>query len=363
MPFPYSPDKYQDQLSEKENRLQALLADWDTPALELFESSPSYYRMRAEFRFWHEGDKSYFAMFNPCDPKKPLEVKDFPVGSRLINELMTKVRDAVHEDPELRFKLFQVEFLTTKSGDALITLIYHRQLGEEWEVRGRHWQKVWGFPVIGRARKLRLVLERDYVTETLNISGKEYHFKQYENGFTQPNAGVCEQMVSWAVDNTANSQHGDLMEMYCGNGNFSIPMAGNFKQALGTEISRTSVKSAQENINLNNRTNLKIARMASEDLSKSWVHNETNRKFEEFGIDDYEFDTVLVDPPRAGLDEDTVELTKRFRRIVYISCNPESMVENIEALKNDYKITAFALFDQFPYTHHMEAGVILERND
>jgi len=276
-------------------------------------------------------------------------------------KLASQYTDAPIDYRSNEFLLAEKELI--EGPDALITLIYHRQLGEEWEVRGRHWQKVWGFPVIGRARKLRLVLERDYVTETLNISGKEYHFKQYENGFTQPNAGVCEQMVSWAVDNTANSQHGDLMEMYCGNGNFSIPMAGNFKQALGTEISRTSVKSAQENINLNNRTNLKIARMASEDLSKSWVHNETNRKFEEFGIDDYEFDTVLVDPPRAGLDEDTVELTKRFRRIVYISCNPESMVENIEALKNDYKITAFALFDQFPYTHHMEAGVILERND
>lgn len=153
------------------------------------------------------------------------------------------------------------------------------------------------------------------------------------------------------------------MEMYCGNGNFSIPMSTNFQRALGTEISRTSVKSAQENIALNGRANLSIARMASEDLSKSWILNEPNKKFDEFKIDTYKFDTVLVDPPRAGLDADTIELIKNFRRIVYVSCNPSSLVDNIESLQDTYKISSFALFDQFPYTDHMEAGIVLERRE
>ena len=140
-------------------------------------------------------------------------------------------------------------------------------------------------------------------------------------------------------------------------------MAGNFRSALGTEISRTAVNSAQVNIDMNSCQNLKIARMASEDLSKAWIHNEPNRRFNEFGIQNYDFDTVLVDPPRAGLDADTVELLKRFRRIIYISCNPETMAANIENLKSDYLLSAVALFDQFPYTHHMEAGVVLERSE
>lgn len=361
MPFPYDPQNYDQQLSDKANRLKELFKGWETPELEVFQSPKSHYRMRAEFRVWHEDDRSFFAMFKKEDPRKPVCVEDFPIAAELINDLMDKVISAIHEDPELRFKLFQVEFLTTKAGDALITLIYHRQLNETWEERGRHWQQQWGVPVIGRARKQRLVLDRDFVNEKLNINGREFSFRQYENGFTQPNAFVCEDMVSWAVKHTANSQQGDLMEMYCGNGNFSIPMAENFKKALGTEISRTSVKCANENIELNQRTNLKIARMASEDLSKAWLHNEPNRRFNEFGIDGYNFDTVLVDPPRAGLDEDSVELLKRFNRIVYISCNPNTLIDNLEGLKEEYNLTAFAFFDQFPYTDHMEAGVILER--
>jgi tRNA (uracil-5-)-methyltransferase len=317
--------------------------------------------MRAEFRYWHEGDRSFYAMFAPEDRRKPIEVTQFPVASTLVNDLMSKVNEAVHQDDELRHKLFQIEFLTTAAGDALITLIYHRQLDENWQQRANYWQEQWGFPVIGRARKLRLVLDRDFVNEELTIAGKPYKFRQYENGFTQPNAGVCQQMVTWAVDNTTGSKDKDLMEMYCGNGNFSIPMAQNFRRALGTEISRTSVNSAQENIEINNIRNLKIARMASEDLSNCWLKGQKSRRFNEFEIDSYDFDTVLVDPPRAGLDETTIELLKRFRRIVYVSCNPESMINNILTLKENYKMTACALFDQFPYTHHMEAGVVLER--
>ncbi|MDN3649637.1 tRNA (uridine(54)-C5)-methyltransferase TrmA [Reinekea marina] len=363
MPFPFAPEQYEQQLTEKSERLTSLLANWNHPSLEVFRSETHNYRMRAEFRYWHEGDRSFYAMFAPEDRRTPVEVTDFPVASTLVNELMTQVNDAVHEDDDLRRKLFQVEFLTTTSGDALITLIYHRQLDDQWQERAKYWQSQWGFPVIGRARKLRLVLERDYVQETLSIAGKSYHFRQYENGFTQPNAGVCQHMVSWAVQHSQGNSDKDLMEMYCGNGNFSIPMAQNFRKALGTEISRTSVNSAQENIELNNIENLKIARMASEDLSNCWIKGQQSRRFNEFDIDSYDFDTVLVDPPRAGLDETTIELLKRFRRIVYVSCNPESMVANIESLKDSYNMTASALFDQFPYTHHMEAGVVLERKD
>ncbi len=363
MPFPFFPEQYQDQLQEKNERLLDLLTGWKHPEIDVFRSEVQNYRMRAEFRVWHNDEKSFLAMFRPEDRRTPVEVTDFPIATKLVNHLMQKVLEAIHADQELRFKLFQVEFLTTQSGDALITLIYHRQLDEKWEARGRHWQKEWGFPVIGRARKQRFVLDRDYVTENLVINGLPYQFRQYENSFTQPNAAVCEKMVGWAVENSKDAQQKDLMEMYCGNGNFSIPMAGNFRSALGTEISRTAVNSAQVNIDMNSCQNLKIARMASEDLSKAWIHNEPNRRFNEFGIQNYDFDTVLVDPPRAGLDADTVELLKRFRRIIYISCNPETMAANIENLKSDYLLSAVALFDQFPYTHHMEAGVVLERSE
>ncbi|GGX51601.1 tRNA (uridine(54)-C5)-methyltransferase TrmA [Saccharospirillum salsuginis] len=360
MPFPFNPDQYDQQLHDKLIALRDLFDPETLPEVDVYPSRPEHYRMRAEFKLWHDGDESWYAMFNPAEPKKPIRVDEFPVGSRLINDLMGRVRDAVHQDDQLRRRLFQVEFLTTQEGDALITLIYHKKLDEAWEERGRHWQEVWGFPVIGRARKQRLVLSRDYVNETLEINGRRYRFRQYENSFTQPNAGVCEQMVGWAQRHTEGSR-GDLLELYCGNGNFSIPLAGHFRKALGTEISRVSVNSAQHNIEANGVDNLRIARMSSEDFANAWLGRTQSRRLREWGVEDYDFTTLLVDPPRAGLDDDTLALARHFDRIVYISCNPETLAANVRALGSDYRIEAAALFDQFPYTHHMEAGLVLSR--
>ena len=144
-------------------------------------------------------------------------------------------------------------------------------------------------------------------------------------------------------------------------GNFSIALAENFDRVLGTEISKTSVKSAQTNIAANQLTNVDIIRMSSEDFSQAMNGERVFRRLEGFDLKSYNYDTVLVDPPRAGLDSESVELVSRFERIVYISCNPDTLKENLVELVKTHNIEKFALFDQFPYTHHVETGVILSR--
>ena len=71
--------------------------------------------------------------------------------------------------------------------------------------------------------------------------------------------------------------------------------------------------------------------------------------------------TLLVDPPRAGLDSVTVQLLPEFDSIVYISCNPETLHSNLLHIKDTHEVKRFALFDQFPYTDHIECGVLLQR--
>jgi tRNA (uracil-5-)-methyltransferase len=70
---------------------------------------------------------------------------------------------------------------------------------------------------------------------------------------------------------------------------------------------------------------------------------------------------VLVDPPRAGLDVGTLDLVSRFDNIIYISCNPETLAENVRYLAGSFQMHRAALFDQFPFTEHTEAGVLLRR--
>lgn len=357
------PELYQQQLDDKAARLSSMLAPFCQAPLDVFASPVQHYRMRAEFRVWHEGDDLYYIMFDP-ETREKIRMDDFPAGSRLINQLMPAVLDYVRSRPVLRQKLFQVEFLTTTSGQALLSLIYHRQLDDEWQHAAQQLREALAqygeIQLIGRARKQKLALEQDWVVERLPIAGRDYQFQQIENSFTQPNAAVNIHMVEWALAATAATDH-DLLELYCGNGNFSLPLARNFNRVLATEISKTSVASARFNCELNDIQNVTVVRMSAEDFSAVMQGEKESRRAAEAGLDSFDCQTVLVDPPRAGLDDDTLELVRQYSRIIYISCNPETLVANLEKLASTHDVVKNALFDQFPYTHHMEAGVVLER--
>ena len=129
--------------------------------------------MRAEFRVWHEGDDLYYIMFDSATRQR-YRVDQFPAASRLINQLMPAILAGVREAPLLRHKLFQVDFLTTLSGEALVSLLYHKRLAADWEVEARALRaqlRDAGFcvDVIGRAHKQKLALERDFVLERLPV--------------------------------------------------------------------------------------------------------------------------------------------------------------------------------------------------
>jgi len=359
------PARYDEQLAEKQAYVESTFAAFDTPALEVYPSPPSHYRQRCEFRIWHEEDDLFYAMFE-VDPENPknkrvVRLDQFPVASAQINELMPKLREAFLASDELRLRLFQVEFLTTLSGEALVTLIYHRPLGDAWEAEARALEKALDIMIIGRSRKQRLVLTQDHVWERLTVDGRTLHYQQVENSFTQPNAHICQTMLSWAKEATQGRQTEDLVELYCGNGNFTIALAENFRRVLATEISRTSVASANVNLEANGVTNAHVARMSAEEFALALKGEKEGRRVAEMALDEYDFSTVLVDPPRAGLDEQSCQQISEYAQIVYISCNPATLAENLTLLTKTHDIERFALFDQFPFTHHCECGVLLTR--
>ncbi len=361
------PAIYPQLLAEKADYLRQILAEFNPPQLEVFASPTSHYRLRAEFRIWHEGDDLFYAMFEIGeDPKKDrtlVRMDQYPVAGKEINRLMPLLLDAIRDAPLLRHRMFQVEFLTTLSGQVLVSMIYHRQLEDEWEVAAKQLQKQLGVMIIGRARKQKRVLEQDYVLETLQVNGQPIIYKQVEGSFTQPNPWICQSMLEWAQDVSkpqADEEKRDLVELYCGNGNFTLALANNFRQLLGTEISRTSVAAGQYNIQANKIENVRIERMAAEDFSKA-LNEPDSEEASKFNLQAYDFSTVLVDPPRAGLDQATLEQVQHYERIIYISCNPVTLADNLKTLTLTHKIERLAFFDQFPYTHHAECGAYLVR--
>ena len=196
--------------------------------------------------------------------------------------------------------------------------------------------------------------------EELDINGRLYTYKQVENSFSQPNGEVCRHMINWALDATEGAG-GDLVELYCGNGNFTLPLAQNFRRVVATEISKTSVRAAQFNIEANNIDNVDVVRISSEEFSQVLSGAVEKRRTKDLALNECNFTTVLVDPPRSGLDADTVQQVLQYDNILYISCNPETLKENLDVITETHTLQRFAIFDQFPYTDHLECGVYLSR--
>ncbi|MGV7962471.1 tRNA (uridine(54)-C5)-methyltransferase TrmA [Photorhabdus tasmaniensis] len=357
-------ESYEQQLAEKVSRLKSMMAPFQTPEPEVFRSPVSHYRMRAEFRIWHEQDDLYHIMFDQ-QTKQRIRIVQFPVASKLINNMMAVLIDAIKSEQILRHKLFQIDYLSTSSNKILVSLLYHKKLGDEWTQQAlklREELKNKGFDVelIGRAAKTKIVLNHDYIDEVLSIAGQNIIYRQVENCFTQPNASVNTHMLEWAIDITKGSQ-GDLLELYCGNGNFSLALAQNFERVLATEIAKPSVAAAQYNIAANNIDNVQIIRMSAEEFTQAMNGEREFNRLRGIDLKSYQCETIFVDPPRSGLDEKTVEMVQAYPRVLYISCNPETLCHNLETLTQTHKISRLALFDQFPYTHHMECGVLLEK--
>ena len=211
--------------------------------------------------------------------------------------------------------------------------------------------------------------------EELVVDGKRLSYKQLEGGFTQPNAGISVKMLEWArdaavrdevssssacaSDSDAIRREDDFLELYCGNGNFTLAMAPMFRRVLATEVSKVSVAAARENIAANGADNVDVVRLSSEELTLALDQGKRYERLGDVDVHAYDLRTVLVDPPRAGMGPEVSAFVSRFPRVVYISCSPETLAADVRTLSDTHEVKRFASFDQFPYTPHLECGALL----
>ena len=316
MPFArIDPADYAAQLTAKLERFKADFAPYALPEPAVHPSAPQHYRLRAEFRIWHQDGRLDYAMFDPEAPKRPVILDDFPVAAAPIRAAMPRLRALLMASEALKRKLFRVDFLSTLSGELLITLVYHRPLDDAWETAAQTLAAELQAQVIGRSRGQKVVLERDWVLEEFELdvepAPRRLRYQQFEGAFTQPNGGVNRQMLGWACRQAAGLG-GDLLELYCGNGNFTLPLSTRVRKVLATEISKSSVNAALANLADNGIDNIELVRLSAEELTQALNEVRPFRRLAGIDLKAYDFGSVFVDPPRAGMDPDTCELTRRF---------------------------------------------------
>ena len=346
---------YNKQLEMKKEKLKEMFSQFDMPELDVLYGEDEHFRARAEFRVWHEDDKSFYAMRKRKeDGRGVIPIEECKIVDKSIYEIMQPLLSEIEKNDNLRFKLYEIDFLSNSKGELIVSLIYHKKVDETIaEDIKKLKDKFKNVDFIVRRKGRKYIFDKNYLIEELNIDGKIYKYKIIENTFSQPNRKMNEKMIGWALKNS-NDLKGDLVELYCGNGNFTIPLSENFNKVIATEISKESIQAATFNSEINGRENITFLAMSAAEFSDLKKQNSPL-------LSKYDLKNVLIDPPRAGLDDKSREFVNSFDNIIYISCNPETLQRDLETLAKGRKIKAFALFDQFPYTNHMECGVVLEK--
>lgn len=350
--------EYQTQLEEKIKKFFAL--GFETEEYEVFASPKEGFRSRAEFRIYRDERGLHYAMQRG---KTPVVIASCPILLPHLQKLLSALLEALNHSSVLSHKLFGVEVLGTTMQESMLVLLYHCKLGVEWEEEARKLQEELGAKIIGRSKGQKVVLSEEYLLDCVSVGGEQYCFVRYDNAFSQPNPHINNSMLEFALScvEEMNSRQ-DLLELYCGGGNFTIPLSSKFQKVFATEVAKSSIQALKQNLSLNGIENIFCARLSGEESIEALSFKREFYRLKEVDLGRYEFSCVLVDPPRSGIgDREMLEFLARFENILYISCNPITLYEDLKILSQTHKLNKLALFDQFPYTHHLESGVWLER--
>lgn len=253
---------------------------------------------------------------------------------------------------------------TTPTYPSIISLIYHKQLDSEFEAAAKALESKIQAHIIARSKNKKLIISSDRILDVLEIGSREYRYYRREGQFCQPNAFINPQMIGFIKRAIAAHKRDDLLEMYGGDGNFSIALADSFSSVLVTEVVKSASALIESNAALNGITNIKSVRLSAQETIAALRGDRAFFRLRGLDMSAFRFSHILIDPPRSGIGDATIlGFIARFTHIIYISCNPKSLHQDLQTLCQTHKIERFCVFDQFPHTMHAECGVILRKKN
>lgn len=192
----------------------------------------------------------------------------------------------------------------------------------------------------------------DFESLSYKLEDQNIQFKFEANDFTQVNPKINQKMINRVLELLDIQENEKVLDLFCGLGNFTLPLAQQGAHVVGIEGSQELVNKAITNAELNNISNIEFHAV---DLSaklegQRWL-NAT-------------YDKILLDPPRSGAMEMIHHLGKLgASRIVYVSCQPTTLARDAGVLVNDYgyKLLSAGVMDMFPHTAHVESIAVFEK--
>lgn len=191
----------------------------------------------------------------------------------------------------------------------------------------------------------------EFHTRELSLAVKDEVYHYNAEAFFQVNPSLLESLIAVALGESFGET---VLDLYCGVGLFTLPLARRFQKVIGVESNPAAVRFARRNLQRAGLTNVRVINATVTD----WFRNDSGGSGP--------IDLVLLDPPRAGAESAVIKgiLDLNPAKISYVSCDPATLARDLRKLTaGGYTINSIAAFDLFPQTHHVETVVILRRDD
>lgn len=195
--------------------------------------------------------------------------------------------------------------------------------------------------------------------ENINLYGNgyiedvlgEYKFKISPLSFYQVNPKQAEKLYNLGIEMAKVSKEDTVFDLYCGIGTISLFIAKYAKKVYGVEIVEQAIKDAKQNAKINNIENVQFIAGDTKIVLEDLIYKK--------GII---ADIVIFDPPRKGLDNNSINniLKIKPKKIVYISCNPATLIRDLALFEKLYEVKTIIPVDMFPFTKHVECVCVLE---
>ena len=189
----------------------------------------------------------------------------------------------------------------------------------------------------------QLVQGKSYIVE--DIFGIK--FKIYPDSFFQINYDAMLELYSIVIKYYQDKDYDKVLDLYCGTGTLGMLISPYVKNVVGVDVEKSSIVSANECKVINNINNI------------NFIEGKVENKIDSFK----DVDSIIVDPPRSGLDLHSIQTILQLspKSIVYISCDPVTLVRDLKILLTDYMVLEIHPVDMFPNTYHVETVTILEK--
>jgi 23S rRNA (uracil1939-C5)-methyltransferase len=364
-------DEKEQQVKDAVSRIGGLPVSLVKPLIPCVE--PWFYRNKMELSFGLSASGEAMLGFYP--PGYHYEVFDLEecfLQSELLAEIAKKVRDFAneHKIPVYNSKTHEglLRTLTVRegknTGEVMVILttstgVFDHKDGfvalfeNDPRISSVYWNSVYQVPGQPTWIEENLLAGKASLTETLMLeTGVQLEFDILPQAFFQTNTKQAEVLYSQVLLAAGLTGEEVVFDLYCGTGTIGLFCAHKAKQVVGIEINESAVESARGNAQRNKISNVSFylggVEQRLEELGKSSVAKP---------------DIVIVDPPRAGLEGDTVEKVAAFRanKIVYVSCNPSTLARDLKLFaEKGYTVASIQPVDMFPQTHHIECIAVLD---